>query len=355
LKEFSVKKSYKSQPFGVWNQSSIQEWLVMEQIKGTRVFWDGKKVFIKTDGTIIEPPQSFVKFLPPISAEGYLWSGYNKNEPSSWKEITFLIFDDPLSTDKRIEDRLNSLDKSFNSNKLVRLIKPIQIVNTNIIPLYLSLVHKGGSGLIVRKTKSYYFDNDSLLQLRQQDQSEALVISQLGYNVKCILPYGNTIYVQSNINVSPDLVVTIKHNSFSGQTPLNTHLLCIRNDIKWEQVCESLFDYKISYGKSSRPSCRGCGKNLQREQLRVQTKLILKISDRGSFPITVNFCLDFVCIDKGVKKYISEGTTISPFEHKIWVPSTINKSDLNEMDGIQFVTLDPVSKIVTSCKLIFHQ
>ncbi len=99
------------------------------------------------------------------------------------------------------------------------------------------------------------------------------------------------------------------HSSFSLSHCSNSSMsYCVRtgsilaqakkicSDLPWSAVCQHAFPYYIAQGKSGRSLCRACGYHFQKEELRIRTTLLRKVSQNVIMPCEINLCAKLRCI-----------------------------------------------------------
>ena len=80
-----------------------------EKLDGVRAYWDGKQ-FLSRQGNLFHAPDWFVEQLPTTPLDGELWLARKafqrtvsivrrQDKSDHWKEISFLVFDAPASSD----------------------------------------------------------------------------------------------------------------------------------------------------------------------------------------------------------------------------------------------------------------
>jgi hypothetical protein len=93
-------------------------------------------------------------------------------------------------------------------------------------------------------------------------------------------------------------VVNVQYHKAKG-LPICTEITTMGNDkaLPWLQEQAHRMPYILTYGKSSKPSCRGCHRPIEKTELRIQTRTMYQTPECGpGVPITVSFCLDSVCL-----------------------------------------------------------
>ncbi|KAI8915378.1 DNA ligase, partial [Powellomyces hirtus] len=169
-----------------------------EKYDGIRAFWDHKKKkLVSRLGNRIHAPSWFTKDLPNrMSLDGELWSGRNKfhqavsiirtslDSETSWKNISYRVFDTPSHGDLPFEERLECLQKWISrvppteeSPKLVshRLCKS----QDDLITTLDEVERDGGEGLMLRAPGSLYEAGRSstLLKVKRTSEEECMVVA----------------------------------------------------------------------------------------------------------------------------------------------------------------------------------
>jgi DNA ligase len=165
-------------------------WLLSEKLDGVRAYWTGRQ-FLSRQGNLYWAPSWFTVGLPDFPLDGELWLGRKRfqrtvsivrrhDEPSSWREIRFVIFDAP-QTAGPFECRLESIDRLFDRdgphyawrhpherctgrNHLLRVLDHIE--------------SSGGEGVMLRQASSAYEVGRSatLLKVKRFRDAEATVV-----------------------------------------------------------------------------------------------------------------------------------------------------------------------------------
>jgi hypothetical protein len=102
-----------------------------------------------------------------------------------------------------------------------------------------------------------------------------------------------------------DSVISVKYFAFSQThgSPRAIEYFRPRPDVVWEEVAKKEVPFYVSYGRTSMPSCRGCGRQIDKTELRIKTTLMFVPPGCGPLPVQINFCMNFNCINQAIKKY----------------------------------------------------
>ncbi len=122
--------------------------------------------------------------------------------------------------------------------------------------------------------------------------------------------------LHTNEKVSPGTLIKIRY------PPGQLDKAHFSGELAPEDYTEKFFHYWVGKGKSSRETCRGCGKLMEKEDLRIKTNLLciytcsssqLNTSVKSTL-VAVAFCLETRCLKKGLTRYKEDvRTTIHMF------------------------------------------
>lgn len=165
-------------------------WLMSEKLDGVRAYWNGA-VFLSRQGNEYRAPAWFTAGLPRLPLDGELWLGRKlfqrtvsivrrHDEPDSWKEIRFVVFDAP-------DDRLGFERRLANVETMLRASDPpfaVCHVHTRCIgrdhlqQTLAGIEALGGEGLMLRQSGSFYVAGRSptLQKVKRFYDAEARVV-----------------------------------------------------------------------------------------------------------------------------------------------------------------------------------
>ncbi|MGA1933019.1 DNA ligase [Arcobacter sp. YIC-464] len=172
------------------NVHTIKGWYMSEKLDGIRAFWDGK-ILMSKNGNKINAPTWFIKDFPPFKLDGELWTKRNnfeniqnivldKNPSSSWKEITYNIFEVPKQKGN-FQTRLQTIKdwQEINKHKYIKIIPQIVCKDKNHLDKYLNeLINLKAEGIILKNPNLDYFTgrNKNILKVKKFYDMEGLVI-----------------------------------------------------------------------------------------------------------------------------------------------------------------------------------
>ncbi len=84
--------------------------------------------------------------------------------------------------------------------------------------------------------------------------------------------------------------------TLSADTCTVAMLRGICSDLTWISICREAYPYSIGAGKSSKATCRSCGHQFEREELRIKTTLLCKMASESICPCQINMCSKLQCI-----------------------------------------------------------
>lgn len=172
----------------------LQDYWVSEKLDGVRAYWDGKHL-LSRQGHQFQTPAWFTQAFPATPLDGELWLGRNQfsklsglvrqqnTKNNNWKNIKYMIFDLPKSTetfDKRIQQMLTIINNSKAPH--LRMIAQYKLYSHQQLTKELDrIVALGGEGLILHKGDSLYKSgrSDDLLKVKQYYDAEAIVIKHI--------------------------------------------------------------------------------------------------------------------------------------------------------------------------------
>ncbi len=98
-------------------------------------------------------------------------------------------------------------------------------------------------------------------------------------------------------------IVTIENASHTGSIAIVKR---IRTDLTWDMVLQEAFSYYVGTGKSSVASCRSCGYQFSKAELRVRFD-VNRLQQGCVMPACeVNVCMNSSCITNPYHKYSSK-------------------------------------------------
>jgi hypothetical protein len=90
-----------------------------------------------------------------------------------------------------------------------------------------------------------------------------------------LLPNGSTFQAKSTESLQTDSVVTVKYLNIAADTGLPLEAIVSKNsDLSWEDICLQENPYMVNFGVTSRASCRGCKKQLDKYDLRITSTML---------------------------------------------------------------------------------
>lgn len=174
-------------------EREISGWLMSEKLDGVRGYWDGQQLWSK-NGTLFQPPRSFVADFPPFALEGELWGGrgsfattaaivQRQNEPAGWQGLRFGIFDVPQAPgpfSQRIAVASAWFAAHPSAHAFVIAQQPVQ--DREALHRELARIERlGGEGLIVRDPEAGYLAGrrPEILKVKSFEDGEAMVVGHL--------------------------------------------------------------------------------------------------------------------------------------------------------------------------------
>lgn len=174
-------------------QVDVSGWLMSEKLDGVRGYWDGTQLWSKNH-RLLQPPDRFIRDLPPFPLEGELWAGrkhfadsvsiVGRRKPhAGWLQLQFAIFDVPQAPGG-FRQRIRQARKWFATHPTTYafVIPQIPVQNREHLQEELRRIEKlGGEGLIVRQPDARYRGGRSpqILKVKTYQDAEAVVIEQL--------------------------------------------------------------------------------------------------------------------------------------------------------------------------------
>jgi len=316
---------------------------VLEKYAGRRVFWDGTKLASKHNVPINTP--AWWKTQPPkIAFEAVIWNGYQSKIPNlqamdenMWKNSKLLVFDAPLMYASSFEERMKYLRENIPvDHAFVKLLHPLKVSSKDQI--YNDLrgsLHRGSDGLIFRKPGSKYMEHDSFYKLLPKMDIDAVVLSN-SPTLKCMDAQGKYYHAQTPTNeeVKPgETVVTIEVTSPQVQGSTKANLVRTRPDLSWPVLCQETYPYYVDKGLSSKATCRACGYQFTKIELRIRTTLLRKMPS-SIRPFPINMCMNLQCVVNGAKRY--HHRQVEPFIGKIRVPVSVIQ-ELPKIEGFKWI------------------
>ncbi len=165
-------------------------YLLSEKLDGVRAFWDGI-IFKSRGGHRYHAPAWFTAGLPLEPLDGELWIGRKKfqrtvsivrrhDEPDSWKEVRFLVFDAPAD-EGPFEKRLKLINTIMEINQppYARAHEHVVCSGHDHLQGELAKIEAlSGEGLMLRQPGSAYVTGRSstLLKVKRFHDAEARVI-----------------------------------------------------------------------------------------------------------------------------------------------------------------------------------
>jgi hypothetical protein len=80
----------------------------------------------------------------------------------------------------------------------------------------------------------------------------------------------------------------------------------------WPQICRSSIGYFVDKGSSTQARCRGCSKQLPKEELRIKATVTLR-GLRQSV-VEMSICISNDCIQAAQQKYQTTVRVLEPFD-----------------------------------------
>ncbi len=174
-------------------QAEVAGWLMSEKLDGVRGYWDGKQLLSK-QGNPFQPPQAFIRDLPPFALEGEIWGGRGRfeetvaivkhqNPDQRWLTLKFAVFDVPKATGN-FTSRLDIAQKWFKQHPSAYsfIIPQLPVRDRLQLKQELRRIEKlGGEGLIVRAPGALYSSGRSpkILKVKSFQDAEAKVVAHL--------------------------------------------------------------------------------------------------------------------------------------------------------------------------------
>jgi DNA ligase 1 len=173
--------------------TDIVGWWLSEKLDGVRALWDGRQ-FLSRQGNVFHAQPWFTASLPTISLDGELWLARKAfqrtvsivrrhDEPDTWREVRFLVFDAPTIAEP-FEERLAYLADLFNNHcpEYAKLHAHERCRGRNHLDAELERVSAlGGEGLMLRQPGSRYESGRSatLLKVKRFHDAEGKVVAHL--------------------------------------------------------------------------------------------------------------------------------------------------------------------------------
>ncbi len=173
-----------------------------------------------------------------------------------------------------------------------------------------------------------------------------LTFSAHGRMYHCMTPTKNLVSAKQTI-----VTLQAHERSHRARGSTQASLVKIRSDMNWTSLLRRTYPYYVGSGLSSRATCRSCGYQFAKEETRVRTTLLRKMS-AVIRPCEINLCINLQCInlrsfmktDRNnpylpwvrVKPVANTIKQIKPFLGKIRVPAVVTES-LPVIDGIEWI------------------
>lgn len=335
-------------------------WHVTEKLDGVRVYWNSKGELFTSTLKKINAPTPFLRNFPTsVPMEGELWSGYNSYQKtfdlvhnpvpnlSGWKDASFNVFDAPTRNDLKYEERISEVTEVLKEGHITAKLMPSIICKgkEHLYILLKEITSRKGEGLIIRKPNSFYNDKNTFLKVKENDDCDVLVLAHQKKFLECLHQSGTKFLCSNPVEFQlPPVgsIISVKYIGLNDQTiPQRAIYHRYRPDLNWEEISKKAVPYYVSKGKTSMPSCRGCGRQIDKSELRIKTTLMFVPPGCGPLPVQINFCLNINCIQQAIKKYSQQGTEISTFDGRIWVSKDMNSSEIPAVPGFSWTFIDP--------------
>jgi len=315
----------------------------LEKFAGSRVFWDGTKLASKHNTPINVP--AFIKSQPPkIAFEAVLWRGYQAKpynvqamDENAWKNVQLLVFDAPLMYASTYEERMKYLKENIPAdNKLVKLLEAKKVTSKEqLYTDFTNILSNGGEGLIFRKPGSKYMEHDSFFKLMRKLDVDAVVVANKP-TMKCMDAQGKLYHcptpTKENVTVG-STVVTLEIGAAAVEGSTKATMVKVRADLSWPIMVQENYPYYVDKGLSSKATCRACGYQFTKVELRIRTTLLRKMPS-SIRPFPINMCMNLQCITNGAKRY--HHRQVEPFQNKIRVPVSVIQ-ELPKLEGVQWI------------------
>jgi len=164
-------------------------WLISEKLDGARAWWDGTR-FVSRGGNQFHAPAWFTKGFPNVPLDGELWLSRKafqrtmsiirrQDEPATWRQIKFVVFDAPRVNDP-FERRLEFIaDVLSGKSEFVTPLPHYRCTGHEHLHRELAnVIQLGGEGIMLRQPGSRYESgrSNTLLKVKQFLDAEATVI-----------------------------------------------------------------------------------------------------------------------------------------------------------------------------------
>jgi len=316
---------------------------MLEKYAGQRVFWDGTKLATKHNAPINTP--AWWKTQPPkIAFEAVLWRGYQTKpinlatfDDNTWKNVKLMVFDAPLMYASSYEERMKYLRENIPvDHPFVKLLHPVKVGSKEQIDRDMkNALRRGGDGLIFRKPGSKYMEHDSFYKLLPKIDIDAVVVANRPF-LKCMDAQGKFYHCLTSTTEPVTLgqtVVTLEINSHPAQGSTKASLVRSRPDLTWSVMCQESYPYYVDKGLSSKATCRACGYQFTKVELRIRTTLLRKMPS-SIRPFPINMCMNLQCVVNGAKRY--HHRQVEPFMGKIRVPPGVTQ-ELPKIEGFKWI------------------
>ena len=169
--------------------------LASEKYDGVRAIWDGSQLKSRSNKNFYAPDW-FLQLLPSdhaLDGELYIKRGSFENTFSvvskkipvddEWKQIKYMLFDLPSSSEKPFENRLSELhDIIPRSNSRLQVAKHTLVKSREHMDTMLrDILSKGGEGIMLRNPASMYQQKrtKNLLKVKPNDDAEAVIVGMV--------------------------------------------------------------------------------------------------------------------------------------------------------------------------------
>jgi len=193
----------------------------------------------------------------------------------------------------------------------MRVVQPFQIRNVETIEEHLeSVIKSGGNGLLFKKLGALYLQQYSCLKITV-NQEENVVVKSIN-PLQCTDAKYNVYHIVNNSPaIQPGKVLTVTEISTQSDGSKLAFAKNIRNDISFSNLFKNTYPYYVSSGGASRASCRSCGHQFIKNELRIKTPLLFRTFNCIR-PCEINFCMNYKCVSEGERRYKS--WQIQPFK-----------------------------------------
>eukprot|EP01114_Cavostelium_apophysatum_P007737 TRINITY_DN1990_c0_g1_i5.p1 TRINITY_DN1990_c0_g1~~TRINITY_DN1990_c0_g1_i5.p1 ORF type:complete len:848 (+),score=203.21 TRINITY_DN1990_c0_g1_i5:93-2636(+) len=326
-REFNLQAAAAIPKVGTWKNEDPTGWWLSEKLDGVRVLYNGSgRFYARKSRQVIKTPHKFFEGLPETQLEGELCSarGFEhvagilargSTAEEDWKDVTFEIFDTLTHFNLPFEHRMSYLESiSQNLPATARIVNFWKCSGSQHLSSAMADTTKNnGEGIVLRRPRSTYLQDNCWFIKQEFRDVKAVVLRKdvIGQYYICELIDGKEFVVKmtdssSDLRVDDVVSFTSTLEEFSAES---LKFRRVRPDVVWKDLMRNYWAEKqrfyVSTGSSSlRCVCVSCKKNLLKESLRVQSRILWARKEELPLVITTNVCADITCIQRAVAKNV---------------------------------------------------